>query len=132
MEQGQRRTFGIEYKQRSRLYGKYRDLLLKDVVPFWQRYGIDWEDGGVFTCIGDDGSLLSTDKFTWSQARSIWTFSALYNRVEQRAEFLRTAENSVRFLLANGRDSLGRWVYRTDRAGNVLEGATSIYSAFTS
>ncbi len=128
MEQGLKKTFSIESEQRRGLQGKFRDLLLKDVVPFWQRHGIDWKDGGVLTCIGDDGSLLGTDKFIWSQARSVWTFSALYNRVEQRGDFLRAAENSVRFLLAHGRDSLGRWVYHTDRAGNVLEGATSIYS----
>ena len=128
MEQGLRRTFSIESEQRRRLQGKFRYLLLNDVVPFWQRCGIDWEHGGVLTCIGDDGSRLSSDKFIWSQARSVWTFSALYNRVEPRGDFLRLAENSVRFLLAHGRDSLGRWVYRTDRAGNVLEGATSIYS----
>ncbi len=64
----------------------------------------------------------------WSQGRSVWTFSALYNRIEPRAEFLRAAENSIRFLLAHGRDERGRWVYRTDREGRVIEGATSIYS----
>ena len=128
MDLNLKRPFSIESEQRRRLQGQFRDLLLNNVVPFWQRYGIDWQDGGMLTCIGDDGSTLSTDKFIWSQARSVWTFSALYNRVEQRREFLRAAENSVRFLLAHGRDSLGRWLYHTDRAGNVLEGATSIYS----
>jgi N-acylglucosamine 2-epimerase len=76
----------------------------------------------------EDGTLVSKDKFLWSQARSAWTFSALYNRVEKRPEFLRAAENSVRFLLQHGRDAAGRWVYRTDREGHVLEGSISIYS----
>lgn len=128
MDQDLKRTFSIEIEQRRRLQETFRDLLLNNVVPFWQRYGIDWQEGGVLTCIGDDGSLLSTDKFIWSQARSVWTFSALYNRVDQCGEFLRVADNSVRFLMSHGRDSAGRWVYHTDRAGNVLEGATSIYS----
>lgn len=109
-------------------YLKYRELLLDGFVPFWFRYGIDWEHGGVLSCLREDGSLASQDKFTWSQARSVWTFSALYNRIEQRPEFLRAAENSVRFLLAHGRDSQGRWVYSTDRKGNVIEGPTSIYA----
>jgi N-acylglucosamine 2-epimerase len=110
------------------LYRQYRGLLLDDVVPFWFRHGIDWEHGGVLSCIRDDGSLVSGDKFIWSQARSVWTFSALYNRIEKRPEFLRAAENSIRFLLANGRDQDGRWVYHTTREGGVIEGPTSIYT----
>jgi len=107
---------------------RYRKLLLEDFVPFWLCNGIDWEHGGVLSCMKEDGTVVSTDKFIWSQARSVWTFSALYNRVEPRPEFLQAAENSVRFLLAHGRDDQGRWVYKTDREGRVLEGATSIYS----
>jgi len=111
-----------------KLYGQYRSLLLDGVVPFWLKHGIDWEEGGVLTCMNEDGSPVSGDKFMWSQARSVWTFAALYNRVEKRPEFLKVAENSIRFLLAHGRDEQGRWVYHTDRAGNVIEGATSIYT----
>jgi N-acylglucosamine 2-epimerase len=58
----------------------------------------------------------------------VWTFSALYNRVEKRPEFLKAADNSIRFLLEHGRDRDGRWVYHTDREGRVIEGPTSIYS----
>jgi len=107
----------------------YRSLLLDDVVPFWLKHGIDWDYGGVLSCMDDDGKIVNGDKFTWSQARSVWTFSALYNRIEPRPEFLKVAQNSVRFLLEHCRDAQGRWVYRTDRAGTgVLEGPTSIYA----
>jgi len=112
----------------TQLYEQYRSLLLDGVVPFWLKHGIDWEQGGVLSCMREDGSPISGDKFMWSQARSVWTFAALYNRVEKRPEFLRVAENSVRFLLEHGRDDQGRWVYHTDRAGQVIEGATSIYT----
>jgi N-acylglucosamine 2-epimerase len=111
-----------------KLYDQYRGLLLDGVVAFWLKHGIDWQEGGVLSCMNDDGSPVSGDKFMWSQARSVWTFSALYNRVERRPEFLKVAENSIRFLLAHGRDEQGRWVYHTDRAGKVIEGATSIYT----
>ena len=132
MHAGSRRT-GTEMKdrddaRRGSCTDKYRALLLEGFVPFWFRHGIDWECGGVLSCMHEDGILASEDKFTWSQARSVWTFSALYNRIEPRREFLRAAENSVRFLLAHGRDPQGRWVYSTDRKGNVLEGPTSIYA----
>jgi len=113
---------------RKHIYRRYHDLLLDNVVPFWLKNGIDWEYGGVLSCINDDGTVASGDKFVWSQARSVWTFSALYNRVEKRPEFLKAAENSIRFLLAHGRDKKGKWVYHTDRQGNEIEGATSIYT----
>jgi N-acylglucosamine 2-epimerase len=110
------------------IYRKYHAMLLDGFVPFWFRHGIDWEHGGVLSCIREDGTAASEDKFTWSQARSVWTFSALYNRIERRSEFLGAAENSVHFLLAHGRDPQGRWVYSTSRTGNVIEGPTSIYA----
>jgi len=119
---------GLPAEEKKKLYAQYRRLLLDGVVPFWLERGIDHEFGGVLSCMSDDGQVLSGDKFIWSQARSVWTFSALYNRIEPRPEFLAAARNSVRFLLAHGRDDRGRWVYHTDRQGRVLEGATSIGS----
>jgi N-acylglucosamine 2-epimerase len=124
------RDHGLKEKMTdfAKLYHQYRNLLLDNVIPFWFRNGIDWTYGGVLSCIRDDGSIASGDKFIWSQARSVWTFSALYNRIERQPQFLQAAENSMRFLLAHGRDKKGRWVYQTDREGRVIEGATSIYA----
>jgi N-acylglucosamine 2-epimerase len=119
---------GLSAEQKKKLYAQYRHLLLAGIVPFWLERGIDHEHGGVLSCMSENGQVLSGDKFIWSQARSVWTFSALYNRIEPRREFLDAAENSVRFLLAHGRDDNGRWLYHTDREGHILEGATSIYS----
>lgn len=121
---------GLSQEVRHNIHARYRNLLLEGIAPFWLKYGIDWEHGGVLSCMRDDGTIISDDKFIWSQARSVWTFAALYNRIEPRAEFLRAAENSVRFLLAHGRDEHGRWVYHTDREGRVIEGAISIYSDY--
>src|SRR5271157_4246906 len=119
---------GLPTEEKKKLCALYRSLLLDGVAPFWFKHGIDREHGGVLSCMSEDGRVLSGDKFIWSQARSVWTFSALYNRIEPRPEFLDAATNSVRFLLAHGRDDRGRWVYHTDREGRVLEGAVSIYS----
>jgi N-acylglucosamine 2-epimerase len=113
---------------RQQIYDRYKTLLLDNVVPFWLQHGIDWKYGGVLSCIRDDGSVISGDKFLWSQARSVWTFAALYNRVEKRPEFMAAAENSIRFLLAHGRDQQGRWMYHADQQGREIEGATSIYT----
>lgn len=110
------------------LYEQYHSLLLEGIVPFWLSRGIDWEYGGVLTCMAEDGTPISGDKFVWSQARSVWTFSAIHNRIEKNPRLLEAAANSIRFLLAHCRDEEGRWVYHTTREGQVLEGAISIYS----
>jgi len=110
------------------IYEEYRALLLDGIVPFWFNKGIDWNAGGVLSCMTEDGTTISDEKYVWSQARSLWTFSALYNRVERNPEFLSAAQNSLRFLLKHGKDEHGHYVYRTTRTGEVIEGAISIYS----
>lgn len=106
----------------------YRELLLDGIVPFWAKHGIDEKFGGVLSCMKEDGTPISGDKFIWSQARWVWVCSALYNRVEKRTEFLKWARSTIDFLLLHGRDERGRWVFHTTREGAVIEGATSIYT----
>jgi N-acylglucosamine 2-epimerase len=106
----------------------YRAELLERTVPFWLDHAIDREYGGILTCIGDDGQILSADKYMWSQLRAVWTFSALYNRIEPRPEWLDVARGIFEFAAEHGRNEEGRWVFAVDREGNVREGATSIYA----
>ena len=106
----------------------YRAELLQRTVPFWLKHAIDWEQGGILTCISDEGQVLSTDKYMWSQLRAIWTFSALYNQIEARQEWLDVAEHIFEFVKRYGRDKKGRWVFTVDEQGNILQGATSIYA----
>jgi len=106
----------------------YRELLLDGIVPFWARHGVDPQHGGVLSCMGENGTPVSDAKYIWSQARWVWTCSALYNRIEKRPEFLTWARDTIDFLLKHGRDEQGRWVYRTTREGRIVEGATSIYT----
>lgn len=55
----------------------YRESLLRDVIPFWLRHGIDREQGGVLTCLDRDGSLIDSDKSIWFQGRAAWMFATL-------------------------------------------------------
>lgn len=102
------------------------DHLVHFVAPFWPRYAIDREHGGIFSCIEDDGTIQSTDKYMWSQARGLWTFSALHNRVERRAEWLDIAHGLFRFLREHGRDEDGCWLFLVDAEGSRLKGPESI------
>lgn len=106
----------------------YQAELLERVVPFWLTHAIDWPNGGILTCISDEGQVLSTDKYMWSQLRAIWTFSALYNRIEPKPEWLDVARHIFDFAKKYGRDEQGQWVFCVNQAGQILQGATSIYA----
>ena len=107
---------------------QYKQTLLEDVIPFWERHSIDREQGGYFTCLARDGQVYDTDKFVWLQARQVWTFSMLYNRVEPRPEWLTIARHGAEFLRAHGMDSEGRWYFSLDRSGRPLVQPYNIFS----
>lgn len=111
--------------------------LTEDVAPFWLRHSVDWQHGGMYTCIADDGTILRRDKYIWSNARALWTWSALVNRIanrypeyvdaETREAWRWAAHNQYRFLKCSGRDEKGYWVLAVNEAGDeIVEGADSI------
>ena len=110
----------------SSLYQTYRQTLLEDVVPFWMRHAVD-ADGGINTCLGDDGTVLSRDRWEWSQWRAVWVFSKLYNCVAQRNEWLNVARGIHRFVTATGTVADGHWPLLLDAEGRIKRGYESIY-----
>jgi len=106
----------------------YREALLEDVLPFWARHSIDRQCGGYFSCLGRDGTVYDTDKFMWLQARQVWTFSMLYNRLEKREQWMDIAEHGIMFLREHGRDKEGNWYFSLDRNGNPLAQPYNIFS----
>ncbi len=106
----------------------YRDQLLDDIVPWWMEHAIDREHGGICTFIEDDGTVVSTDKYMWSQLRALYIWSALYNRIDERPEWLDVARNIYDFVARFGRNADGDWNYWLTAEGDVVEGPTSIYS----
>lgn len=111
----------------SRLQEFLHDHLLNNIVPWWLEHAIDWENGGICTFIEDDGTIVSTDKYMWSQLRALYTFSKLYNEIEPRDEWMDVAHNIYEFVSTVDRDD-GDWPYWVNKDGEIVEGATSIYS----
>ncbi|GAB5554646.1 MAG: AGE family epimerase/isomerase [Saprospiraceae bacterium] len=108
--------------------GQYKNELLENILPFWQKNSVDQKHGGFFTCLLQDGTVFDTDKFIWLQARQVWTYSMLYNRLEQRQEWLDMALHGSRFLEQYGRDSNGSWYFSLDQYGQPLIQAYNIFS----
>ena len=107
---------------------QYHEALLEEVIPFWEKHSIDRSHGGYFSCLGRDGTVYDTDKFIWLQARQAWTFSMLFNRLEQRRQWLEIAGHGIEFLKKYGRDHEGNWYFSLDRNGNALVQPYNIFS----
>ena len=106
----------------------YRERLLGDVLPFWEKHSVDVECGGYFTCLGRRGEVYDTDKFVWLQARQVWMFSALYNRLEKREKWLEIAKGGAEFLARHGMDEGGNWYFSLTREGKPLVAPYNIFS----
>ncbi len=97
------------------------------VMPFWLAHAVDDQCGGLLTCLDEEGQILSTDKYVWSQARALWVFSTLAIR-EPQSRYREVADSLFEFCSRYGMDDQGRWVYTLSREGNVVQGADSIYA----
>ena len=115
----------MDFKQ---LEKQYRDELLQNVIPFWLEKSQDKEYGGYFTCLDRQGNVFDTDKFIWLQAREVWLFAMLYNRVEKRQEWLDCAMQGAEFLKKYGHDGNLNWYFSLDRQGNPLVEPYNIFS----
>jgi N-acylglucosamine 2-epimerase len=107
---------------------RYRGALLRSVIPFWERHSPDIEHGGYFTCLDRDGTVYDRDKFVWLQARQVWTFSMLYNRLERRESWRDMARLGAGFLQRHGMDAEGRWYFALTQDGQPLVQPYNIFS----
>lgn len=115
----------IDFKK---LAQQYKSELLDRVMPFWMEKSIDSEFGGYFTCLERDGEVFDTDKFIWLQGREVWMLATLYNKVEQRREWLDAAIQGAEFLKAHGHDGRLNWYFALDREGHPLVEPYNIFS----
>lgn len=106
----------------------YRQGLLDDVMPFWQRHAPDRTCGGFYSFLDIDGSVMGTDKGIWMAGRTTWCYATLYNNVEQRAQWLELAQHGVKFLRQHAFDTDGRMFFTVTRDGRPLRKRRYLYS----
>ena len=76
----------------------YKNELLRNVMPFWMKHGWDRKNGGVYTCVDRDGSLMDSTKSVWFQGRFGWMTAHAYNHVEKNPEWLEASKSCCEFL----------------------------------
>ncbi|MBO4594477.1 MAG: AGE family epimerase/isomerase [Clostridia bacterium] len=99
----------------------YKDYLLNDVVPFWERSDlIDREYGGFITSVDRYGRSYNNDKSVWFQGRCLWTFSKLCNSYGKKELWLKAAESGAEFIKKHCIDGDGRLFFTVTREGLPL------------
>ena len=106
----------------------YLKELTQEVIPFWEKHSIDRENGGYFTCIDDQHKVFDTDKFVWLQARQVWTFATLYERLEKKQTWFEIARSGSDFLEKYGHDGNYNWFFSLKRDGQPLMMPYNIFS----
>ncbi len=112
---------------------EYVETLANTILPFWLKHGIDTVNGGIYTGLDYDGSVIESDKSVWFQGRSLWTFatSAIVLKKYQStygkdyssliAQCLMACDSLVQFLEAHCTDSMdGRMYFRVTCDGKPV------------
>lgn len=133
----------MEASERKELCRFYERELKDNILAYWLPRCEDTKYGGFVNCYNNSGdTLVSYDKYAWSQGRFVWVFSRLAGTpapiftAAERENFLRLAKSGAEFLLRHvllGENDL-RCSFLMERDGThkaVSEGAPldmSIYA----
>lgn len=98
----------------------YRNDLLTNILPFWLKGAIDYENGGIYTQLDREGNIYGTDKSVWFQGRALWVFAKAYNCIEKKAEYLKACKCIYDFL-PKCTDVDGRMFFTVTADGRELQ-----------
>ena len=107
---------------------RYRTDLTENIMPFWLSNGLDRVNGGIYTCLDRDGSLIDTTKSVWFQGRFAFVASFAYNTIEKNPEWLAAAKSTIDFIEAHCFDTDGRMYFEVTADGRPLRKRRYVFS----
>ena len=75
-----------------------RKELVENIMPFWMQHGYDRKNGGVYTCLDRDGTLMDPTKSVWFQGRFGWMCAHAFNQVKRDPSWLAASKSCCEFL----------------------------------
>jgi len=106
----------------------YRNSLLHDVIPFWERHSVDRIHGGIYSALDQDGTVIDTDKPVWVQGRAAWTFATLFRIIAQRPEWLEISRSCLEFLRHHAKGPNGKLYFTLTQEGDPVRMRRYVYS----
>ncbi len=107
---------------------RYKDSLVNDVMPFWLKYGLDRTNGGIYTCLDRDGTLMDTTKSVWFQGRFGFVSAFAYNNVEKNPEWLEASRLAVEFIEKHCFDTDGHMFFLVTEDGKPVQKRRYVFS----
>lgn len=98
-----------------------------DILPFWLKYGVDRVNGGIYTCLDRDGTLMDGTKSVWFQGR--WGFIASLAYIKTGKEELKEAARSaIEFLEKHCIDADGHMFFAVTADGRPVQKRRYVFS----
>lgn len=107
----------------------YRRGLTENIMPFWLKNGLDRVNGGVYTCLDRDGSLMDSTKSVWFQGRFGYVAAAAYRFIEPNPDWLAASKSCIDFIEAHCFDPAdGRMYFEVTADGRPLRKRRYVFS----
>lgn len=106
----------------------YLEGLVHNIMPFWIQHGVDHINGGVYTCLDRDGTIMDTTKSVWFQGRFGFIAALAYNNIENNPEWLEASQSCVEFIEKYCFDSDGRMFFEVKADGTPLRKRRYVFS----
>ena len=106
----------------------YKNDLTQNIMPFWMEHGWDKVNGGVYTCVDRDGSLIDSTKSVWFQGRFAFICAYAYNNVEKNPLWLEAAKSTLDFIENHCFDENGRMYFSVTAEGKPLRMRRYVFS----
>ena len=106
----------------------YKTDLLNNILPFWLKHGLDRKNGGYYTCLDRDGSLMDTTKSVWFQGRFAFILAYVYNHIEKNEAWLTACQSGIHFMEEHCFDTDGRMFYEVTAEGVPVRKRRYVFS----
>lgn len=107
---------------------KVRSSFTNDIMPFWMEHGLDRVNGGVYTALDRDGSLMDTTKSVWFQGRFGYVAALAYLHDPSRKDWLDASKNCIDFIEKHCFDTDGHMFFEVTADGKPLRKRRYVFS----
>ena len=106
----------------------YLNSLKGDIMPFWMEHGLDRVNGGVYTCVDRDGTLMDSTKSVWFQGRFGFIAAYVYNNVKKEPEWLAASKSCIDFIESHCIDDDGHMFFTVTAEGAPVQKRRYVFS----